>query len=203
MVCPCSQFRAPEEGRRTGPLAGPLLRARGVNALYFDSREIWQVDRARFQMLGISLAGEGLRPGGPVSAERALCIDEDPAQLQVLCKTVQAHDLAPLVARDGAAGLALAAAVLPRLVLVDTMVPGLDAFEVCRRLKADPRTRAIPVIMLTAAGNPMLNAKALHFGADLVLAKPFELDRLTAILRAALALKRGPPAPPQDEPPTA
>ena len=138
-----------------------------------------------------------------MSAEKALCIDEDPALLQVLSKAVQAHDLAPLVARDGVAGLALAVAALPRLVLIDMVVPGLDAFEVCRRLKAVPRTRAIPVIMLTAADDAMLNAKALHFGADLVLAKPLELDRLTVILRAALALKRGPAAPPKGEPPTA
>src|SRR5574341_891735 len=138
-------------------------------------------------MQAISLVEEGLQPGVLVSAEKALCIDEDPARLQVLCKTVQAEDLAPLVARDGAAGLVLATAALPRLVLIDMLVPGLDASEVCRRLKADPRTRAIPVIMLTPADDPMLNAKALYFGADLVLGKPLERDRLSVTLRAALA----------------
>ena len=96
----------------------------------------------------------------------------------------------PLTAPDGPTGLALAAAERPRLILVDIMLPGMDGFEVCRRLKADPLTAAIPLIILTGLTDTNLNAKAFRAGADLALTKPFEPEKLIATLRAALALKQ-------------
>ena len=88
-------------------------------------------------------------------------------------------------------GIALAVAQRPALILLDVVMPGIDGFEVCRRLKADTQTQAIPVIILTGQADPKLNIKAFQAGADLAGAKPVEPGKLIATLRAALALKRG------------
>ena len=88
-------------------------------------------------------------------------------------------------------GIALAVAQRPALILLDVVMPGIDGFEVCRRLKADTQTQAISVIILTGQADPKLNSKASQAGADLARAKPVEPGKLIATLRAALALKRG------------
>lgn len=126
----------------------------------------------------------------PPHPDTVLCIDDDPLIRQLLTATLKATGFAPLTAADGPSGLALAAGEQPRLILVDLMMPGMDGYEVCRRLKADPRTASIPRIILTAAADPKLNARAFQAGADLALMKPIQPDRLMATLRAAMELKR-------------
>ncbi len=124
-----------------------------------------------------------------VAGDKVLCIDDDPLIRQLLTLTLQKSGFAPLMAPDGPTGLALAAAERPRLILVDIMMPGMDGYEVCRLLKADPRTADIPLIILTAYPEPKLTTKAFQAGAALALTKPFEPEKLIATLRAALALK--------------
>jgi DNA-binding response OmpR family regulator len=130
----------------------------------------------------------------PVQGEKVLCIEDEWLIRYSLAESLKAHGFVPLTAPDGATGLALAAAERPRLILVDIMLPDIDGFEVCRRLRADPRTRGSALIILTALGDPTLNIRAFRAGADLVLTKPVATDTLIATLRAALALQ-------QDEPP--
>ncbi len=125
----------------------------------------------------------------PVEGEKVLCMDDDPVIRHLLTLTLAKSGFVPLTAPDGTRGLALAATERPRLILVDLMMPGLDGYEVCRRLKADPQTAHIPVIILTGQADPKLNVKAFRAGADLALMKPFQPGQLIAILRAALALK--------------
>ncbi len=125
----------------------------------------------------------------PVRGALVLCIDDDPLIRQLLTLTLQGKGFVPLTAPNGLTGLTMAAAEQPRLILVDIMMPGMDGYEVCRRLKADPRTAHIPLIVLTAQADAKLNVKAFQAGADLALTKPFQADQLIAILRAALALK--------------
>ncbi len=125
----------------------------------------------------------------PTSGEKVLCIDDDPVIQQLLSMTLQKQGFVPIVAPDGPTGLALASAEQPRLILVDIMMPGMDGYEVCRRLRADPRTQAIPLVILTAVADPKLNVKAFKAGADVALTKPFQPDQLIATLRATLALK--------------
>ena len=84
-----------------------------------------------------------------------------------------------VLAIHGAEALELAAQDPPDLVLADVMMPVLDGAELCRRLKADPDTRAIPVILLSAAGRHV----AQGTGADAFLAKPFDLEDLDALVR--------------------
>ena len=86
------------------------------------------------------------------------------------------------VAGDGEAGIALTQQVRPDVVVADLMMPGMDGYEVCRRLRADPATAEIPVIILTARRG-IDEARLAAAGAAGVLFKPFEPDDLTATIR--------------------
>ena len=129
-------------------------------------------------------------PPGPA---KVLCIDDDRLILELLATTLTSYGFVPLTAADGPTGIALAQAERPRLILVDIMMPEMDGFEVCRRLKADLRTNTIPLIILTASTDPKLNIRAFRAGADLALTKTFQPEKLIATLQAALALKQGRP----------
>ena len=80
--------------------------------------------------------------------ESILLVDDQPANLQVLLQTLKSVGCNLLVAKNGEAALKIAQKTHPDLSLLDIMMPGIDGFEVCRRLKADPATEKIPVIFL-------------------------------------------------------
>jgi len=92
-----------------------------------------------------------------------------------------------LVAGDGAAGVAAAAAERPDLILMDLNLPVIDGWEATRRIKSDEQTRAIPIIALTAHAMAGDREKALAAGCDDFDTKPIDLDRLLAKIRAVLA----------------
>ena len=92
-----------------------------------------------------------------------------------------------LSARDGAAGIAIAAAERPDLILMDLNLPEIDGWEATRRLKADPATRDIPIIALSAHAMAGDREKALATGCDDFDTKPIEFDRLLAKIEQALA----------------
>ena len=92
-------------------------------------------------------------------------------------------------ATDGAAGLAMAAAERPDLLLMDLNLPEVDGWEAARRLKADPATRDIPIIALSAHAMAGDREKALATGCDDFDTKPVEFDRLLAKIEQALAAK--------------
>ena len=92
-------------------------------------------------------------------------------------------------ATDGAAGLAMAAAERPDLILMDLNLPEVDGWEAARRLKADPLTRHIPIIALSAHAMAGDREKALATGCDDFDTKPVEFDRLLAKIEQALAAK--------------
>jgi twitching motility two-component system response regulator PilG len=79
----------------------------------------------------------------------------------------------------------------PDLVLLDIMMPGLDGFEVCRRIKSNPSTSSIPVVMLTAKKNSQDQAKGVEAGADAYLTKPFKSVRIMEVIEALLSGKKG------------
>ena len=95
-----------------------------------------------------------------------------------------------VLAKDGEEALARATAVRPALVLLDVMMPGLDGFEVCRRLRADVRTSAIPVIILTAKSMTVDKVVGLTAGADDYVLKPFDPMELIARVRTTLRRDR-------------
>ncbi|HEY2532773.1 MAG TPA: response regulator [Xanthobacteraceae bacterium] len=90
-------------------------------------------------------------------------------------------------ARDGAAGIAMAASERPDLILMDLDLPEIDGWEATRRLKADPATRDIPIIALSAYAMAGDRDKALAAGCDDFDDKPIEFDRLLAKIEQALA----------------
>ncbi len=93
---------------------------------------------------------------------------------------------------DGRAGLKLAKEKLPDLILLDLMLPEIDGSEVCKSLKRDPKTAAIPIIMLTAKSSEVDKVVGLEIGADDYITKPFSMRELVA--RIKTILKRYSPA---------
>lgn len=89
-------------------------------------------------------------------------------------------------ASDGLLGLAAAQRINPDIIILDLMMPGIDGLEVCRRLRSNPVTQDVPVIMLTAKDEVRDRVLGLEVGADDYLTKPFSFDELLARLRAIL-----------------
>ena len=113
------------------------------------------------------MADKDLRP-------RILAIDDTPANLQVLAAAL-ANDFRLHVATSGAVGLAAATRAPPDLILLDVMMPEMDGFEVCRRLKADPALQSIPVIFLTANSDELSEELGLDLGAVDYITKPIKV----------------------------
>ena len=86
----------------------------------------------------------------------------------------------------GEEALASARRELPDLVLLDIMLPGIDGLEVCRRIKSDPKTHSVPIVMVTAKGEEIDQVTGLEVGADDYLTKPFSPKVLIARIRAVL-----------------
>ena len=97
-------------------------------------------------------------------------------------------------APDGPAGIAMATAELPDLILMDLNLPEIDGWEATRRLKADPATRDIPIIALTAHAMAGDREKALAIGCDEFETKPIDFDRLLPKIERLIDAKEGGPA---------
>jgi CheY-like chemotaxis protein len=119
---------------------------------------------------------------------KILCVDDDPLILQLNGDILRFHGYTVLTALDGPTALESAAREQPALILLDIMMPEMDGFEVCRRLKGNPALKAIPVIVLTAMTDPKLNIQAFDAGAELALRKPAEPAVVLRTIEAALAL---------------
>jgi len=118
-----------------------------------------------------------------------LIIDDMPANLGVMVEHLAARGWRVLVAQEGEEGLTRARFALPDLILLDVMMPGAGGFETCRRLKADERTRDIPVIFMTALADVEDKLKGFAAGAVDYVAKPFHIDEVLARVGTHLALR--------------
>ena len=118
---------------------------------------------------------------------RILVVDDDRLLRQMVRDLLEGADCTVTEAVDGPDGLAQAAALQPDLILLDLMMPGMDGYTVCRTLQAEPTTRAIPVIFLTASPDPALNHHAYAAGAVACVTKPFRREALLAVVRTTLA----------------
>ena len=116
-----------------------------------------------------------------------LVADDDVVIRRVLEATLRRGGHEVLLACDGDEALALARAHLPAAVLLDAMMPGAHGFDVCRRLKADPATRGVLVVMVTARAAASDRDRGLAAGADAYLTKPFSPRELLDVLAASLA----------------
>lgn len=118
-----------------------------------------------------------------------LIVDDDRVNVKVLEAFVKAEGHATRTANGGEAALDLVAAELPDLVLLDAMMPGIDGFQVVTRLKADPRTAHIPIIMITGLNDRDSRLRALQVGAEEFLNKPVDRMELRVRVRNLLRLK--------------
>ena len=119
-------------------------------------------------------------------SERILVVDDDPDILQFVRLNLELDGFEVDLAGGGREALELAAAAPPDLMLLDVMMPEIDGLTVLRRLRSDPGTSSIPVIILTARSLAEDRVKGLDLGADDYITKPFDLEELIARVRTVL-----------------
>jgi two-component system sensor histidine kinase/response regulator len=122
--------------------------------------------------------------------ETILIVDDTPANLGVLVETLGTAGYQLMVAEDGEEALAQVARTVPDLILLDVMMPGIDGFETCRRLKQNPAARDVPVLFMTALNETADKVKAFGAGGVDYLAKPIEHEEALARIRTHLTLRR-------------
>jgi len=118
--------------------------------------------------------------------EKIMVVEDERDIARMIEYNLKKEGYRTVLVHDGGFAAAAAAREKPALVLLDLMLPGLDGLEVCRRLKADAKTSAIPIIMLTAKGEESDKVLGLGLGADDYVTKPFSLKELLARVQAVL-----------------
>jgi two-component system phosphate regulon response regulator PhoB len=117
---------------------------------------------------------------------KILLVDDEPDALEVLGFKLREAGFTPIFARDGARALASARQDRPDLIVLDLMLPEVDGLEVCKILRRDPVTAAIPILMLTARAAEMDRVLGLELGADDYVTKPFSPRELVLRIRKLL-----------------
>lgn len=126
------------------------------------------------------------------SPSTILLVDDEPSLVKMIGFRLQLEGFDVVTALDGVQALEAAKAHQPHLMILDLMLPKLDGFEVCRRLKQDPALRHIPVVILTAKAGTQDEQRGLECGANAYLRKPFNAQEL---LRTMWGLLDPPPHP--------
>jgi CheY-like chemotaxis protein len=112
-----------------------------------------------------------------------LFIEDEPDQILLIQARLEANGFDVVFAMDGEDGLQKAHEDRPALVLLDLVMPKGNGFEVCKRLKQDPETKGIPVVLITAFGGRNLEGRCRAVGADGLLRKPYESADLVAMVK--------------------
>src|SRR5437867_4151675 len=123
-------------------------------------------------------------------ADRILLVDDDATNLDVLRHTLDGRGYRLFVTRSGESAIEVARRVHPLLVLLDIVMPGIDGYETCRRLKNDPETREAAVIFLSSLGETKDKVRGLEVGAVDFVSKPFQSDEVVARVHTHLTLQR-------------
>src|SRR5215470_8300670 len=122
-------------------------------------------------------------------SKKILVVDDTPHNVKMLVDLLSAKGFETLTASSGKEGLDLIETERPDLVLLDVMMPGLDGYEVCRKIRANPEYGILPVIMVTALDPTRERIKGLDAGADDFLTKPVNTAELVARVRSLLRIK--------------
>ena len=119
-----------------------------------------------------------------------LIADDNPTNLNVLFEYLSAQGYRVLIAEDGAGAIEQAQYGLPDLILLDVMMPGIDGFEACEKLKQSPQTRDIPVIFMTAISETASVLKGFSVGAVDYITKPLQRDEVLVRVRNHISIRR-------------
>ena len=123
-------------------------------------------------------------------ADRILLVDDDATNLDALSHTLDGHGYRLFVTRSGESAIEVARRVHPVLILLDVVMPGIDGYETCRRLKEDPETREAAVIFLSSLDEAKDKVRGLEVGAVDFVSKPFQGDEVRARVNTHLTLQR-------------
>ncbi len=135
--------------------------------------------------------GNGVQWGKVVTMKsKILVVDDEPDLLELIDTNLSAAGFTVLKADNGKEAFRQARQMQPQLILLDVMLPELDGLEVCKMLRHDPATRAIPIVMLTARATEIDRVLGLELGADDYVTKPFSMREL--VLRVKKLLNRQP-----------
>ena len=120
---------------------------------------------------------------------RILVVDDQRANVEILAEVLQAPGYEVQTAADGEAALRQIAGEAPDLVVCDILMPGMDGYELCRRLRADPSTTLLPVILVTSLDPQAERLHGIEAGADDFLSKPVNWEELAARVKSLLRIK--------------
>lgn len=119
-------------------------------------------------------------------AAKILVVDDTPSNVKVLRTLLAVRGYTVITAENGQDALDKAASEPPELILMDVVMPVMDGYEACRRLRALPTTKDVPIVMVTASG-PQEKAKALAVGANDMIMKPVDPEAVLALVATLLA----------------
>src|SRR4029453_12956581 len=125
----------------------------------------------------------------PPAAAKVLVVDDTPQNVKLLADVLGAKGYVAVTASSGEEGLAKLAAEKPDIVLLDVMMPGMSGYDVCRRIRADPATALLPVVLVTSLDPHQEPVKGIEAGADDFLSKPIHQPELLARVRSLLRVK--------------
>ena len=131
--------------------------------------------------------GGNAREGRHMVQKRVLIVEDEANMRTVLREVLERSGYVAAEAADGLEGLAKAESWHPHAVLLDIRMPDLDGYEVCRRLKANPTTKPIPVIVVTAVVDSPVSRLAYEAGAAACVLKPFRLEALVTVIQTTIA----------------
>lgn len=124
-----------------------------------------------------------------LAQDSILIVDDTPNNIRILFDILHGAGFKVSVVKSGELALEKVPLIQPNLILLDVMMPGIDGFETCRRLKADESTRDIPVIFMTALSDVENKVKGLQLGAVDYITKPIQVEEVIARVNAQLALR--------------
>lgn len=128
---------------------------------------------------------------GPLARQDTiLVVDDNPTNIKVLCDVLSHCNYRIAIAQSGEKALRKIHQISPDLILLDVMMPGIDGFETCQQLKADPKTQDVPILFMTALSDSVNKVKGLSLGAVDYITKPIEHEETLARIKVHLALRK-------------